>query len=140
MNGCNYTTNSQAKFKTVSVLNHGWFVARVYLDYYYQGTKHHFQNCDLLILEKFMISVPCEATNVTLNVYIEDLISGGYTLFIKYYENVEDACFLLWGPSFDAKYIQVDCSDAEILKDILPEAVLIPLENICKLVVQDQEK
>lgn len=130
MSRCNYTSNSQADFRIVSVLNYGAFVAQTELLYSYQGERYRFHNPELLVLEEFKINVPLNATDIKLSVFIEDLFKGTYLLFEKLYDIANDSCFLLWGLSFSAQYKKINCSGPGEIKNFLPPAIIISPENL----------
>ncbi|MCD3364067.1 hypothetical protein G8T83_14745, partial [Clostridium botulinum D/C] len=122
------TLGQNQDYRVLSVLNYGAFVASI-SGHYYSGLMYTtFQRDALLVLQEFRVNLPLNATNVHLRVTVTDLFKGEYDLFTKDYAKADDSCFLLWGLSFAAKYEQVPCTSSRILKEILPEGVIVPYD------------
>lgn len=125
------SSNKLDDVRIVSVLNYGAFISRVDLYYNYQGKEFNFFDFNLAVLQEFRVNVPIEATNVRLNVYVDDLFRGLYLLFKNIYSIADDACFLLWGFSFAAQYRPIPCTSPGVIQRIIPPGAIVPHPCIC---------
>ncbi|KLU74554.1 hypothetical protein [Clostridium botulinum] len=130
MNNCD-SLQRNINTKILSVLNYGAFIGTIIGHYYIGSTYKEFEEDNLLVLQEFRLDLPINATNIYLRVDVTDIFRGQYTLFTKNYPTADDYCYLIWGLSFAAGYREIPCTSPGMLKELLPEGVIIPFnENL----------